>query len=273
MRYIVKTNNRSVDIPMTIMVDSNSPNKILKTVVLNPENGDLISERYDLLENFQNSKREVILKLPITAEKLVIETFGDSTGRKGMFKDKSFSTTLAPPQALRTYNLEFGSGDLEFLSFIEKIAKDLPNINPSDVILKSPSGNFGIVVFDRLRSRDGDYISSPAMIHIKTGLIEISKEHFMKMSINQRIATLSHEYAHFYKNPLVGLDVKDEYGADLHGITVYLSRGYGESEYLEAFRKTFNGHATQQNKARWLLIKDFAKKIHEGKYFGKPYNL
>ena len=104
-------------------------------------------------------------------------------------------------------------------------------------------------------------------------MIEISKEHFMKLSWNQRVAILSHEYAHFYKNPLSGLDVKDEYGADLNGLTVYIARGYGESEYMNAFRKTFNGHKTEQNRVRWSLLQDFTKKIHQGKYFGKPYNI
>jgi hypothetical protein len=262
-----------VDIPMLLKLNGNTKNRVLRTVVYDADSSDLILERFDLTENIKSNGNKIMLKLPITPKRVIIETYGDGTGRNGMFRDKSFKVLLGKPQKLKSYNIDFGSGDSEYISFIERLSRDLPKIQPSDRIIKSPSGNFGIVVFDRLRSRSGEYINSPAMVHVKTGLIEVSKSHFMKMSQNQRIATLCHEYAHFYKNPLMGYDVKSEYGADLNGLTVYLAKGYGESEDLKAFRKTFNGHPTDQNRARWKLIKDFARKINNGEYFGKPYNL
>ena len=271
MRYIVKTRFKPVDIALSI--ESSNINKLLRTVVYNPFTNDLIYERIDLPHTFNNAKRDVVLKLPVTPEKVIIETFNDSSGLRNVTNDGTFKTYNVKKMKLKSYNIDYGTGDKEFLSFIEKFAQDLPNIKPSDVIIKSPSGRFKLVLFDKLRGRDGTYVNSPAMIHVKTGLIEVSKQHFLKLSVNQRIATLCHEYAHFYKNPSAGYDVRDEYGADLHGLSVFLARGYGESEYLNAFRKTFNGHPTTQNRARWKLIQDFSKKIHSGQFFGKPYNL
>lgn len=271
MRYILNTKYQPVDVGLTI--EGNNSNKMLTTVVYNAATKDLILERIDLPKTFTNAKRDVVLKLPVTPEKVIIETFGDTSGRQNMINDKSFTTSNIRKLKLKSYNIDFGTGDQEFLSFIEKFAQDLPNIPASDVIIKSPSGQFKLVLFDKLKGRDGTYVNSPAMIHVKTGLIEVSKSHFLKLTVNQRVATLCHEYAHFYKNPMVGLDVRDEYGADLHGLTVFLAKGYGESEYLNAFRKTFNGHPTDQNRARWKLIQDFSRKIHSGSFFGKPYNL
>jgi hypothetical protein len=111
------------------------------------------------------------------------------------------------------------------------------------------------------------------MIGKRTGTIEISKDYFLRMSQNQRVATLSHEYGHFYKNPLMKLPIGDETGADLNGMTLFLGNGFGPSEYINAFKKVFNGYKTEQNRKRYDVMKRFARQVYNGQYFGKPYNL
>jgi hypothetical protein len=91
------------------------------------------------------------------------------------------------------------------------------------------------------------------------------------MSINQRIAILSHEYGHFYKNPLMNLPIGDEFGADLNGVTVFVGSGFGLDEYGNAFKKVFNGANTDQNRRRKEVIAKFLKDLENGKYFTPPY--
>ena len=92
------------------------------------------------------------------------------------------------------------------------------------------------------------------------------------MSQSQRVATLSHEYGHFYKNPLIDKQVEDEVGADLNGMAVFVGAGYGLSEYVNAFKKVFRGAQSDLNSRRYRVMNSFAHKINNGEYFIKPYN-
>lgn len=271
MRYILHTNFKPVDVRLTLK--SSGGSGLIKTVVYDPKNNDIILERIDVASEIGKQGKDIVLKLPLTAENTMIEVFSSISGRVNMFKDKSFEVLNPKAVRLKKYDVDYGSGDREFLEFIEKFVQDLPSLDPSNIVIKSPSGTFRIVLFDEIRGYNGDRLNSPAQIGLKTGTIEVGKRRFLKMSQNQRIATLCHEYAHFYKNPLIGRSKKDEYGADMNGMTVYLCRGYGESEYLNAFKKVFIAADTPQNRARYKLIKDFGHKINSGQFFGKPYNI
>ena len=93
----------------------------------------------------------------------------------------------------------------------------------------------------------------------------------MKMSQNQRIAVLTHEYGHFFKNPLMNLPIGDEFGADLNGVTLFAGSGFGLDEYGNAFKKVFDGADTEQNNRREKVIKMFLDKLENGQYFNPPY--
>jgi hypothetical protein len=141
-----------------------------------------------------------------------------------------------------------------------------------DKTYRSPSGTFKVIVRDQLTYK-GKVTNTPAMVGVKSGTIEVNRSVMKNLSFSQRIAVLSHEYGHFYKNPLVNLDKKDETGADLNGMTLFVGHGYSLMEYVNAFFNVFDQHNTEQNRKRFEVIKMFGKKIHDGKYFGKPYNL
>jgi hypothetical protein len=254
---------------LKVNLSSSAPNDLIRTVVYNAESKDEILERRD---RFSGTK-EVMLKLPMTSEKIIVETYNMSNGKQPLGKDKSFEVLSIQKRPLRTYNVNLGSGDREFLDFVERIARDLPMLPADGNVRRSPSGKFKIAIFDRLKSHSGEYVHSPAMVGKRTGTIEISKDYMMKMTISQRIAVMCHEYGHFYKNPLINLPIGDEVGADLNGMTIYLGRGYHISEYINAFKMVFNGAKTNQNRERYDLMKKFAHRIYNGEYFGVPYNL
>ena len=267
MKYIIDSNRKALDIGLTLQ--SVKPNNVLRTIVYNPQNNDLLLERIDVLSDL----KEVVLKLPITSDKIVVETYSKDYGRLPLGKDQSFKVLNIQLMPLKKYNVSLGSGDKEFLKFASKFSTELPSLKPDGNLRRSPSGKFKFVLFDKLRSHKGDLINSPCMVGKKTGTIEISKDYFMKMTIAQRMAVLCHEYGHFYKNPLNGYDIGNEYGADLNGMTVFLGSGFGLSEYINAFKKVFNGAKTNLNRKRYSVMKGFAEKIFNGEYFGKPYNL
>jgi len=268
LKYIVDSGKRPMDIQYVIK--NNVPNNVLKTVVYDADNNDLILERTDTMEPGQ---KVVILKLPVTPKRLIVETFSRQRGRQPIGTDRSFQIPTPKVMRLKKWGVQQGSGDKEFINFIKKFASDLPHLEPDGNLRRSPSGTFKIVLKPKLTSYGGQVLPTPCMIGTKTGTIEVSKDYFMKMSQQQRIATLCHEYGHFYKNPLINLNISDEVGADLNGITIFAGNGFHLAEYANAFKTVFKYAPTDQNKGRAKLIKEFGDRVYNGEYFGRPYNI
>ena len=267
MKYIIESGGTPMDFGVNLL--SREPKNVVKTVVYNAETKDRLLERTDVL----SGKKKVILKLPVTARKIIVESFSQKNGRLPHGKDQSFEVSRPKIMRLKTFNVDLGSGDREFIKWITQFAVELPRLKADGRKRISPSGRFKIALFPKLKSYSGEYLPTPAMVGKKTGTIEVSKDYMLKMTVSQRIATLCHEYGHFYKNPLMGLDVGDEVGADLNGLTVYLGNGFGMSEYINAFKTVFNGAKTDLNRKRYDVMKKFARRIYNGEYFGNPYNL
>lgn len=266
MKYIINSTYN----PMDIRVVLNAiPNSTLQTTVYDIANNDRILDRKDVI----TSPKELILKLPITSSQIMIEIHNIDNGRLPLGKDNSFLCEKIELLPLKTFDVDLTNSDKEFIDFIKTISTQLPNIPADGKLRTSPSGKFKIVIFDKLRSYSGEYLPSPAMIGKETGTIEISKEYMLSLTQSQRIAVLCHEYGHFYKNPEMGLDIGNEYGADLNGLTLYLGNGFPIYGYVNAFNRIFDKSSSLQNDQRAILIHKFAKEIYEGKHFGKPYNL
>jgi hypothetical protein len=267
LKYILESGENPMD--LGVVLRSHKPNNILKTVVYNADTKDRLLERTDVF----SGDKKVILKLPITSRKIIVETFSLANGKLPLGQDQSFEVSRPVIMPLKTWNVELGSGDKEFMDFIKQFAVELPRLKPDGKKRISPSGRFKIVLFDKLKSYSGDYLPTPAMIGKRTGTIEVSKDYMLQMTVSQRIATLSHEYGHYYKNPIMNLPIGDEVGADLNGMTVYLGNGFSMSEYINAFKTVFNGAKTDLNRKRYDYMKKFARKIYNGQYFGVPYNV
>jgi len=250
-----------------IELESFSPNNTIKTVVYNAETNDLILERYDVV----SGKERKVLKLPYTSRKIIVESFSKKHGRQPLGKDQTFVLHTPVLMPLRRTEVTMSSGDREYMNWITQLMVELPRLKADGKLRRSPSGKYKVVIQDKLRDQNGNVLNSPAMVGKKSGTIEISKDYMMQMSLSQRIAVLSHEYGHFYKNPLMNLPIGDEFGADLNGVTVFVGSGFGLDEYGNAFKKVFNGADTDQNRRRRQVIEKFLKELENGNYFVPPY--
>lgn len=268
MKYIIESGYRPMDIG--IVLQSATPNNLVKTVVYDPKTNDLILERFDYVSG--SIKR--VLKLPLTSNKIVVESFTKQHGRQPHGKDKTFKLNRPSILPLKRAKVNLGSGDREFIKWASQMMQELHRLTPNGKVRRSPSGRFKIVIVDKLRSqKTGAVIDSPAMVGESTGTIEISKDYMMDMSLSQRMAVLYHEYGHFYKNPLMGLPKRDEFGADLNGVTLFAGSGFGLDEYGNAFKKVFDGAPSNQNERREKVLKMFLDELERGRYFVPPYNL
>jgi len=257
MNYYLSTNRKGIDVHLKF--EAKNPCQIISTAY-SLNSGIIFCERNDIVDGAKN----VILKLPVSPEKLIVNVRTNIPGNL---------RCQATPVKLRTYDVNMGKKDWEFVRFAESFCLGmlLETIKPSEYILKSPSGEFKIVLQDGLKDYFGNRIQSPCQIGSKTGIIEVDRLLLSQYTFAGQMALLCHEYAHFYKNPLHGVPADSEEGADKYGLCVYLGAGYGESEYVKAFKETFKRVDTQQNRNRIKLMMSFACEINAGKIFGKPY--
>ena len=112
----------------------------------------------------------------------------------------------------------------------------------------------------------GKLINTPARIGHNTGIIEISWEKFAKYTIPMRVCILLHEFSHKYKNPQIGLQISNEFGADINGLYIYLGNGFSKIDAICVFSKVFLIAQTEGNMQRIRKIHSYIQKFENQEY-------
>lgn len=99
----------------------------------------------------------------------------------------------------------------------------------------------------------GQELVTPARINWGTGIIQVSKKHYLQYTVPERLIILLHEYAHKY----LSKDIRNEIEADLNGALIYLSEGYPRIEAFKAFYAVFDHADTAQNRERKEKLESF----------------
>lgn len=213
--------------------------------------------------------REFELKFPQVPSTLDIDIYNKANGK--IENDPSFSVDRFEATDLKTKPIWLSERDREFIKFaqffcenasylsatIVKDGKELPSIYRSD------DGTFTFDYYDQIKEK-GRKLNTPARIGHNSGVIELSKEDFLKYTVPMRMVILLHEFSHKWKNPEDGNQIGYETGADINALNIYLSLGYSEIEAHQAFLYVFRGAASDGNHKRYLIIKDFIKKFASG---------
>lgn len=257
MNYFLANSGKGVDI--VINLEAKQKCEVSIDVFCNDSKKEF-SQRRDLIEG----KRQIVMKVPCSPRNLVASI---NTNLPNNLK-----VTIVPNK-LKTYDINLGAKQMEFIKFVEEFCKlfNEDKILPSDKIIKSASGQYRIVLLDKVLTKNGQWKGTPCQIGANSGIIEIDDSLFYLYNFSEQIALLSHEYAHFYENKRHGLEPENEVGADTYGLVLYLGAGHGETQYVNAFKKTFKRVDTQQNRDRIAKIKALALSINQGRIFGKPY--
>ena len=116
------------------------------------------------------------------------------------------------------------------VEFIETFSRRVGRL-PARRFYYHKGANFKIELLPVIRRDNGTKHSTPARIHVSKPLIQVSKQHFDKMSIPQRVAILAHEYSHNFVNR----DQDSEFEADSNMVDLYEGLGYGKLEAVYAF--------------------------------------
>lgn len=147
----------------------------------------------------------------------------------------------------------------EFIKFAQQFSENLAILDYGTY--QSDEGNFRIDLFNNIRD-NGKVLSTPARIHNYTGVIEVSKEHFIRYTVPMRMAILCHEFSHYYMNEIQN----DEIEADLNGLKMYLGMGYPVIEAHKSFLHVFQNSPSSSNKIRYEYLKAFIDNFDKIKY-------
>lgn len=258
MKWYLSTNNEGVDICVHIA----AKNPCMVTMHTSCLDTDVVFNFRQ--EQIPAGNHVILMKMPFTPKNLIVKVVGSIPNNMQVTIEK---------RSCKSYNVPIGSFQTEFMEFSQAMAWMVMNgkISPSDKIYKSANENFKMVVLPRITNYYGRAIGSPASIDADKKIIMVDNEMIVNFTMAGMIALLCHEYAHVYENEKNGLKASSEEGADKYGLRLFLACGYGESEYINAFAKTFKRADSSENRRRIQAMFNHAKEISEGKIYGKPY--
>lgn len=216
----------------------------------------------------KGSKR-IDVKLPATPKHLQLAVYNRETGNRPLGSDKSFKVDIRE-KALPQWNIEVDADTYDFMKFALHFSenasiKTAGTLN-DPYVYSSDNGKFNIAYYDRIYDKDtNQYLTTPARIGHKYGVIEVSKEYFMQYTVPMRYVILLHEYSHKYMNPKMGLSIDNEYAADINGMYLYLGTGFSENEGMTAFLTVFDDAKTRMNEKRTHLLTTFVDQWFAGK--------
>jgi hypothetical protein len=239
-------------ITLNVKVKTEKPEK-LHLVVYDAVCPDIkFTERYKTVTGDET----FYVRMPISPEVAVVEVYGDKTGRGVKNSDeKNFQIVSVEKTPLeRMIDMDdIGNAQIRsFVDFAQRFCYNVSNLK-ADTTYSSDDNQYFILLSETIVGNNGQELTTPARVGRNTGIIQVSKQAFTKMTVPMRMAILLHEFSHFYLNE----KIDDEMEADLNGLLIYLSLGYPRIEAYQAFLETFKERPSNLNKARYDLINKF----------------
>jgi hypothetical protein len=148
--------------------------------------------------------------------------------------DKKFTIPKVEMNPLYV-NFNMTEDEKKDIKLIENFSRSAGRI-PARRTYVVPGAKFKIEYKPVILRDDGSEHPTPARIHTELPLVQVSKKHFNKMTVPQRVAILLHEYAHNFLN----YNQDDEVEADNNMVMLYEGLGYPRLEAVYAFTGVMN---------------------------------
>lgn len=210
--------------------------------------------------------RTIHFKFPVSPKKLFLGCVNVNDP-----KDTNFEVIIQE-EPLEKYNIFLDNDTKTFVNlaiqFSQLAGYTLPpknGINYQDEDKKFLI-NYTPYITDKL---SGKVLNTPARIGHSTGRIEVSADKFMRYTIPMRFAILLHEYSHKYRNPKIGLQISNEFGADINGLYIYLGLGFSKVDAICVFAKVFLRAQTDGNIQRMRKIQDYIRRFERQEFAQK----
>jgi hypothetical protein len=249
---------------LIVKVKSKSP----ETIRIKAKDNRKPSTLYINRKGVVNGEREFELKFPLSPSSLIVSVFNEKNGNFPSNEDSSFEVSEIKVEKLKTYELWTTEESRNFIQFAKEFAENASVLSSGSTtphIYRSNDAKFTIDYYDIIRDKvTGKKLSTPARIGHNSGIIEVSKKHFLSYTVPMRMVILLHEFAHKFLNPTIGRPISYETGADIQALNIYLSLGFSELEAHQAFLYVFKNADTEENHKRYKIINDFITKFNKG---------
>jgi len=234
-KFILQTRKKPVTVIIPIITRDETEIFITGYDPASPKT-EYFSRRIDV-----NGTDKVEFNCPQSPRKLKIIIW--STG------DKKFTI---PQIQVVPFNREFrnfsDSENAADIKLIENFARRSGRYR-SRRMYSSKGSNFRIQLLPVIRQDNGKEHPTPARIHTTLPLIQVSKKHFDKMTIPQRVAILTHEYSHNFIN----MDQDSEIEADNNMMDLYERLGYPRLEAVYAFANVMSDTDVNHNRVSNII--------------------
>jgi hypothetical protein len=247
MKYRITTAN--APITLKVVVKTDSPKKVRLRVFDEENPNRVFTDRYKTIKD----QEELFVRMPLSPNKAIVEI----SPKDGNIKGKESGIVLVAvdkvPLERRIDVSDISNPQIRsFVEFAQRFCFNLDELEPNTYYTSSDR-EYYIQLLPKIQNQNGDELNTPARISKRTGIIQVSKKSFEKMTIPMRLAILCHEFSHFYLNETMD----DEVEADLNGLLIYLGLGYPRIEAYQSFLETFKGVPSEQNKQRYDTINKF----------------
>lgn len=246
---IFKVPTRHEELTLLIKVRTYRPEKIRLKVLDADQPNTTFTNRYKTIDG----ESIFFVRMPVSPQNALVQVYNEANGNLPVGMDNTVEVqSITKEQLDKKLDVIDFSNPLvrSFVNFATRFSYNAGTLPSGDYV--SDDKKF-MIKYPAIIQDDGIEQSTPARIDIDTGVIEVSKKHFLEYTVPNRMAILLHEFSHVYLND----NVDDEVEADLNGLLIYLGLGYPRIEAFEVFAKTFLGTPTDQNKVRYDRIKDF----------------
>lgn len=258
MRQIIEADNEQFSLHITIKCKGTKTFYICAQDV--NANGIRPNSKYAERQINVTEKRNVFLSFPISPRKLLITVVNCADAND---KDFEVQTLRAP---LTAYNIYIDGEADRFIQLAMHFSQVCGFEHASDKVNGRPfvaaDGEFKIKFFNVIHDyATGQPLGTPARIGHKTGNIEAAKVKFDRYTIPMRMMILLHEFSHVYRNPKIGLEIQNEFGADVNGLYFYLGLGFSKIDAICVFANVFLRAQTEGNMKRMRKIMSYIQKF------------
>jgi hypothetical protein len=266
MFQVVPANQKSFMLVLDLITKSPEQLRVYTYDIRKPYT--LYSDRYINI----NGSRQVEIRLPLTPNELGVVVYNVRTRIHPKQKDNTYNAELVSSDRndkrkiyhkLKTWQVWTDADTDSFIKFAQSFCVNAGVIPIG--MYQSNDRKFTIDFLNVIKDKSGNIMFTPSQIGNKTGLIRVSREHFLKYSIPMRYVILLHEYSHKYINPKKGKKITDEFAADKNALYIFLGQGFPRVDARTVYLKVFITSDSEENLRRYNAIDDFIKQFDAGK--------
>lgn len=216
------------------------------------------NSKYADRDIFIEGNRTIHFNFPVSPKKIFI-----GVRNADQLNDPDIEVVLIEG-ALKTYNIDIDAQAERFLKLAIPFCQTcgFETATPAGRVWQSSDDEFKIKFFDVIRDGlTGGVLTTPARIGHSTGKIDVSKSKFDTYTIPMRLIILLHEYSHKYRNPKIGLEISNEFGADINALYYYLGLGFSKIDCICVFMNVFLAAQTPGNLERKRKIMNYISRF------------